>query len=126
MSGERVTSWTKLGRVVRDERLRQAISQQQLADRAGVARSWLARVEAGHRGAALEPLLRLLDVLGIDMTLRARGADSAPAQRGAEPETVGPDGVGASRTDHPAIRARRDAAAARRRAWEVAGKAGRR
>ncbi|MFD3687083.1 multiprotein-bridging factor 1 family protein [Nocardiopsis sp. NPDC058631] len=43
-----LTGWSKLGALVRDTRLSQGLSQAALATRAGVARSWLARVEAGH------------------------------------------------------------------------------
>lgn len=47
-----IPDWTKLGGLLRD------------------ARSWLARVEAGHRGAELEPLLRLVAALDLSLTLR--------------------------------------------------------
>ncbi|MCR1784651.1 helix-turn-helix domain-containing protein [Nocardioides carbamazepini] len=64
-----ITSWTKLGGLIRDARKARALTQADLAQRAGVARSWLARVEAGHRGAELEPLLRLLRALELTLTL---------------------------------------------------------
>nr|WP_241483171.1 helix-turn-helix transcriptional regulator [Nocardiopsis halophila] len=48
-----------------------------MADRAGVARSWLARVEAGHRGVELESLLRLTVVLDLTLVLRSN-ADAEP------------------------------------------------
>lgn len=66
-----ITSWTKLGGLVRDARTAQGLTQAGLAKGAGVARSWLARVEAGHRGAGLETLLRLLDALGLALSLTA-------------------------------------------------------
>lgn len=39
--------------------------------------SWLANVEAGHRGAALEPLLRLLDALGLILSIEPTGDDDS-------------------------------------------------
>ncbi|GAA1463945.1 helix-turn-helix domain-containing protein [Nocardiopsis exhalans] len=78
-----LTGWSKLGGLVRDTRLSQGLSQATLAARANVARSWLARVEAGHRGAELEPLLRLLAALDLTLTLRP----SVDAQQQTQPDT---------------------------------------
>lgn len=64
-----IDGWTKLGSAIRDERVGQKLTQTQLAARADVARSWLARVEAGHRNAELEPLLRLMSALGLSLSL---------------------------------------------------------
>lgn len=69
-----VGDWTKLGSVVRDARQGRGLSQHDLARKAQVSRSWLARLEAGHRGAALEPLFRLLDALEMSLLL----SNSAP------------------------------------------------
>lgn len=69
-----IGSWTKLGAVVRDARKVRNLSQAEAAARAGVSRSWLARVEAGHRAAELEPLLRLFSALDLTLTLE----DSMP------------------------------------------------
>ncbi|WP_017572829.1 helix-turn-helix domain-containing protein [Nocardiopsis halotolerans] len=101
-----LTGWSKLGGLVRDTRLSQGLSQAALATRAGVARSWLARVEAGHRGAELEPLLRLLAALDLTLTLRSNGdaaqaqpsSDRTPAVSAQKPRTPkdSPDEVGAS------------------------------
>lgn len=65
-----ITDWMRLGGVVRRERRAQGLTQAKLAERAKVARSWLARVEAGHRSAELEPLLRLLDALSLSLFVR--------------------------------------------------------
>lgn len=64
-----ITNWVKLGAAVRDARSRLGLTQAETASRAGVARSWLARVEAGHRTVELEPLLRLLQALELEMSL---------------------------------------------------------
>jgi len=64
----RIDHWVKLGTTIKESRRSRGWSQHDLAQRADVSRSWLARVEAGHRGAELEPLLRALAAL--DITLR--------------------------------------------------------
>ena len=97
MATIRVDHWTKLGATIRDARLAHDWSQQELAARAHVSRSWLARVEAGHRGTELEPLLRLLEALGLTLHLDAGDAGSSPPQ--------------------PSTR-RREAAQARAHAWQ--------
>ena len=65
-----ITGWAKLGGLVLAARRARGLSQATLAAEAGVARSWLARVEAGHRGAELEPLLRLMDALDLILTVK--------------------------------------------------------
>lgn len=72
-----IADWNKFGAIIRAERMRLTLSQHELAGRAGVSRSWLARLEAGHRGAEFEQILRLLDALGIALVLRSgASADS--------------------------------------------------
>ena len=66
-----IGDWAKLGSTIKAERTRAELSQHELAARAGVSRSWLAKVEAGHRGAEFEQILRLLDALGLSMILRS-------------------------------------------------------
>jgi len=83
----RIDHWVKLGTTVREARLAQGWSQHDLAQRANVSRSWLARVEAGHRGAELEPLLRALAAL--DITLRLELNPSSPSAITTQP-TSGP------------------------------------
>ena len=58
-----------LGIVVRNARLEQLLSQAETATRAHVSRSWLARVEDGHPGAELAPLLRLFHALDLRLAL---------------------------------------------------------
>lgn len=64
-----INDWTKLGSAIRDARTARNLTQHQLAEAAGVSRSWLARVESGHRGAELEQIFRLLNALGLSMML---------------------------------------------------------
>lgn len=77
MSEIRIRHWAKFGAAIRDARLAQTLSQAELAQRAGVSRSWLAKVEAGHRGAEFEQILLVLSALGL--TLSISDAPSAPA-----------------------------------------------
>ena len=72
----RIDHWVKLGTTIKEARLTRGWSQHDLAQRANVSRSWLARVEAGHRSAELEPLLRALAAL--DITLRLELNPSSP------------------------------------------------
>lgn len=58
-----------LGIMVRNARLEQHLSQAGTAERAQVSRSWLARVEDGHPGAELGPILRLLEALDLRIAL---------------------------------------------------------
>lgn len=56
------------GSVARWRRLR-GITQAQLADRAGVSRGVVRRLEAGDGGVSLENVLRILRALGISSLL---------------------------------------------------------
>jgi HTH-type transcriptional regulator/antitoxin HipB len=56
-----------LGTVIRERRRELKLTQQQLADRSKVGRTWLVAVEAGHQRAELDKVLRVLAVL--DLTL---------------------------------------------------------
>ncbi|CAM3414543.1 helix-turn-helix domain-containing protein [Nocardioides dubius] len=92
-----IGSWTKLGAVVRNARKARNLSQADAAAQAGVSRSWLARVEAGHRGAELEPLLRLFSAL--ELTLRLEDTRSAPQSTPSAPEHAAPDAEAAPATE---------------------------
>lgn len=70
MSEIRIGHWTKFGAAIRDARRSRSLSQAYLAERAGVSRSWLARLEAGHRGAEFEQILRVLSALDLTLSLR--------------------------------------------------------
>ncbi|MEV6283123.1 helix-turn-helix domain-containing protein [Kribbella sp. NPDC051770] len=77
-----ISDWTKLGSALHAARHRQRLSQEEVAQRAGVSRSWLARVEAGHRGVEFEQLLRLVEALGLSLAL----TDSKTANRAVDAE----------------------------------------
>lgn len=56
-----------VGALVRDRRHDKELSQQALADNAGVSRRWLASLEAGKPGAELGMVLRVLSALGVEL-----------------------------------------------------------
>lgn len=87
-----INDWTKLGSTIRAERKRAHMSQHDLARRSGTSRSWIARIEAGHRGAEFEQILRLLEALDLTMILRrettgaTEGAGSRAQPQESEPQ----------------------------------------
>ena len=59
-----------LGKAVRQLRSARAITQGELAERAGVSRTWLNQLESGtRRNAELTSVLGVLDVLGARLTI---------------------------------------------------------
>lgn len=114
-----IADWNRLGSLVRQTRIELGWSQGELADRAGVSRAWVARLESGHRRAELEQILRLLAAL--DVRLLAQTGDS----RG----TAGEDDAGQHSTgkvpgliaaESAVSQARSAAAVRRRRSWQSA------
>ena len=73
-----------LGTRMRDQRLELGLSQAVLAQRIGVARSWVIRVERGTGGAEIGTVLKALEVLGLDLDVRAAGTPAAPLADGGE------------------------------------------
>lgn len=56
---------TDLGLLVRERRRARGLSQQHLADEAGVSRAWIVALEGGKPGVELGLVLRTLRALGI-------------------------------------------------------------
>ena len=56
------------GRIIRDLRIRQALSQEVLSGLAGVARSHLAMIESGAKNASVDTLWRIADALGLRLS----------------------------------------------------------
>ncbi len=67
-----IGNWAALGPAVRDARTRAGLTQAALAERAGVSRGWLVRFEAGLPNAEPVRVFRLLDTLGLHLTLTPR------------------------------------------------------
>lgn len=55
------------GELVREARKRAAMTQRQLAERAGTTQSSIARLESGRTSPALEEVLRLIRLTGFDL-----------------------------------------------------------
>lgn len=62
-----------LGQRVREFRTRPGVSQEKLADRASMDRTYVSSLERGHRNVALENLLRLAAALEVDPGELLRG-----------------------------------------------------
>jgi y4mF family transcriptional regulator len=109
-----IGDWNKFGATIKAERARLGLSQHELASRAGVSRSWLAKLEAGHRGAEFEQILRLLEALDLSLVLRADTSARSDGEVSAAP-------VHRASPDTKAIQELMDkhqrSAEIRRRAW---------
>jgi len=66
---------TQLGENVRLARLRRRLSAEQVAERAGVARSTLARIEQGHAGVGIGHYINVLKVFGLEADFLRLAAD---------------------------------------------------
>ncbi len=75
----RISTLRQLRNLVRGTRLEQGLSQQSLAERAGVSRKWLSEFERGNPNAQLRLVLAVLDALQISLTAHPLPAES-PAQ----------------------------------------------
>ena len=60
---------TALGENIKYARLRRDLSSEQVAERAGISRSTLIKVEAGDEGVAIGYYFRVLAILGLDKDL---------------------------------------------------------
>lgn len=58
---------TALGGAIRKRRREQGLSQEQLAERAGLDRSYLGQVERGENSVALLPLVSVATALGLTL-----------------------------------------------------------
>ncbi len=63
----RIDQWFDLGSVIHRRRLELRLTQIQLAEQARVSVNLIRRLEAGHRKAELEYILRLLSTLGLSL-----------------------------------------------------------
>lgn len=71
--GERVVRASgDLARVIRETRKRQGLSQEESALAAGLNRSYLSALESGHETEFLHWLLRVMDLLGLELVVRSR------------------------------------------------------
>lgn len=59
----------QFGAVVRAERKQRGLTQEKLAQQAGVSRAWLARFETGHRAASIDQIFRVLRSLDLAIAI---------------------------------------------------------
>lgn len=65
MPAKPLTPQRQFGSVVRAERLRQKISQEELAHRSGISTAFLSHVERGTKTVSLESIAKLAKGLGV-------------------------------------------------------------
>ena len=63
----------EFGDRVRTERLRLSLSQESLAHKASINRTYIASLEAGRRNPSLDLMARLAAALGVDLGELVRG-----------------------------------------------------
>lgn len=69
-----------IGHVVHAKRKNLELTQQQLADRAGVSRKWISELENGKPSAELRPLLDVLQAMGFTLRLARQPASDIDLQ----------------------------------------------
>lgn len=66
----------EFGRRVRERRLELALSQEELAERADLHRTYISSLEQGRRNVAIRNIIRLAEALDIDPADLLRGLTS--------------------------------------------------
>jgi transcriptional regulator with XRE-family HTH domain len=77
--------------LIREARLREGLSQQQLADVSGKDRTVIARWEQGLVAPSIDTLVELLRSCGFDVPLELVPYDSGPDERIAEIQMLSPE-----------------------------------
>ena len=68
----RVTTMAELGSLIRGERLRQKLTQTDLAGISGVGITFISQLENGKETAEMGRVIRVLTMLGIDLYAERR------------------------------------------------------
>jgi len=69
-----------LGATIRGRRVDLRLTQADVADGARVGRQWLSEVEGGKDTAEIGRILRVLEVLGLDVVPQARSTGGSPGR----------------------------------------------
>ena len=72
---------SKLGENIRLARLRRDLSAEQVAERAGIGRSTLTRLEQGNEGVSINIYIKVLTVLGLDDDIAKVAEDDIVGRR---------------------------------------------
>jgi HTH-type transcriptional regulator/antitoxin HipB len=81
MATQPVRSAEQLGALIREERVRRNLTQQELADLTGTGQKTISRIENGNEGATLATVFKLLAVLQLQIRLSPRDAGSGKSVR---------------------------------------------
>ena len=79
------------GQFLRESRRRAGLTQQQVADRAAVSQSLIARIEKGHVAPSLERLLALVRACGFDLEIHVVPLDEDAWSMVEQGARLGPD-----------------------------------
>ena len=71
----------KLGENIRLARLRRDLSAEQVAERVGIGRSTLTRLEQGNEGVSINIYIKVLTVLGLDDDIAKVAEDDIVGRR---------------------------------------------
>lgn len=63
-----LTPQAAVGRAIKEIRLREGLTQEQLAERAGHHLTWISRIEGGSQATGWPTLKRLADALDVKMS----------------------------------------------------------
>ena len=69
------------GNKIREARQSKGFSQETLAEKAGLHRTYIGTVERGERNPALVNLVRIADALSVDLSTLTEGLSLLPASR---------------------------------------------
>lgn len=72
MATQPIRSADQLGALIREERLRRNLTQQELAHLTGTGQKTISRIENGNEGATLETVFKLLAVLQLQIRFSPR------------------------------------------------------
>jgi HTH-type transcriptional regulator/antitoxin HipB len=72
MATQSIRSAEQLGALIRDERIRRSLTQQELADLTGTGQKTISRIENGNEGATLATVFKLLAVLQLQIRFSPR------------------------------------------------------
>ena len=75
----RIRTATDLGAFIRERRVKLAMDQSNLAEKAGTSRKWIVEVEQGKPRAEIGLVLRTLKALGVSLDLAADRAQKTVA-----------------------------------------------
>ena len=73
MQARSIASTVALGEALRSARVRQGLTQEELAEIARVSRPHLVQIEKGKTTERLEQVFRMTSLLGLELVIRPRG-----------------------------------------------------